>query len=82
MFFPSYRLVYNPGEGTVVGDVFLGTTATGEPVSSLTLHETLPEGTYRVGFDADSDGNENDGINEFKSYFTSFCVNDLCASAP
>jgi len=67
------KMVYNPQSG-VTCEVYLGTEATGNPISSLQLNETLPPGSYRVGFDADSDGDGNNGENEYKAYFTAFSV--------
>lgn len=67
------KMVYNPLAGTVTGDVYLGSSVSGEPISSLMIEETLPEGPYRVGFDSDSDGYEDE--NHVRSYFTKISVN-------
>lgn len=67
------KMVYNPKTG-VTCQVYQGTEASGTPISELTLNETLPAGSYRVGFDADSDGDNNDGNNEYKAYFTNFSI--------
>lgn len=68
------RFVYDPsGEGTVTGELFVGSNTTGEPISTISITEKLPSGSYRVGFDADLDEQEM----EFgsKSYFTYISVN-------
>lgn len=77
------KMTYDPKSG-VTCQVFLGTAAVGTPISVLTLNETLPPGPYRVGFDADSDGDNNDGNNEYKAYFTDFSVvsSDQATSCP
>ena len=67
------KMVYNPQSG-VTCEVYEGTSISGSPISSLYLDETLPPGPYRVGFDADSDGDQNNGQNEYKAYFTNFSV--------
>jgi hypothetical protein len=58
------KIVYDPSAGTFSYEVYNGTSATGAAINSLTLNQVLPEGPYRIGFDADQDADPT------KSYFT------------
>ena len=65
------KATYNPIAGTFTAETYLGTSATGTPVSTISLSESLPAGNYRVAFCSDQDGGE--GVlneNNNKSYFT------------
>lgn len=46
---------YSPAAGQVQAVLYNGTSATGSPVGTLTLNESLPAGPYRVAFTADQD---------------------------
>ena len=58
------KIVYDPPAGTFSYEVYNGTSATGTAINSLTLNQVLPQGPYRIGFDADQDEDPT------KSYFT------------
>jgi len=64
------KLVYDPGAGTVTAYLYEGAAATGAPISTLTINETLPPGDYRVGFSSDQDDDE------IRSYFTFASITD------
>lgn len=69
------RLIYNPILGTVTGETYIGSKATGVPVDSITIFETLPPGPYRIGFNADKDLADEDG-DQGRSYFTKITINE------
>lgn len=65
------KATYNPVAGTFTAETYLGTSATGTPISTISLSESLPAGNYRVAFCADQDGAEAEGFKaNNKSYFT------------
>lgn len=64
------KATYNPVAGTFVAETYLGTSATGTPISTISLNESLPAGNYRVAFCADQDGSEFSFDANNKSYFT------------
>ena len=64
------KATYNPIAGTFVAETYLGTSATGTPISTISLNESLPAGNYRVAFCADQDGTEFSFEANKKSYFT------------
>jgi len=64
------KATYNPIAGTFTAETYLGTSATGTPISTISLSESLPAGNYRVAFCADQDGVESGADANNKSYFT------------
>ena len=65
------KATYNPVAGTFTAETYLGTSATGTPISTISLSESLPAGNYRVAFCADQDGAEAEEFKaNNKSYFT------------
>lgn len=58
------KVTYNPQLGSFTAELYEGTSASGTPILTQTVNESLPAGNYRIGFDADQDdGNTH-------SYFT------------
>ena len=66
------HVTYDPSFG-VTAKLYAGNKVIGTPISTLILNEVLPEGTYRIGFDADKDS--GDGL-EY-SYFTNLILGPI-----
>ena len=64
------KATYDPVAGTFTAETYLGTSATGTPISTISLSESLPAGNYRVAFCADQDGGPESSTVNNKSYFT------------
>ena len=65
----TFHFTYDPGAGAVNLKIYVGESASGDPMADLTINETLPPGPYRIGFTADQD---DFGV---RSYFTTLNVN-------
>lgn len=63
--FYTFVITYEPSIPLVTTKIYAGKQAIGDPLDTIVLSERLPEGPYKVGFDADLD--EYDGP---KAYFT------------
>ncbi len=64
----TFHFTYDPGAGTVNLKVYVGGSASGGPMADLTINETLPSGSYRIGFTADQDDFGT------RSYFTTLNI--------
>ena len=65
----TFEVTYTPSESTVDVKVYDGTSINDTLIGEYTLNERLPDGPYRIGFDADADGPSDYG------YFTFLSIN-------
>lgn len=63
--FYTFKVNYEPSPSLFTVNIYEGKHVAGDPIETLILQEELPQGTFKIGFDADLD--EGDGN---KAYFT------------
>jgi len=69
----TFKVTYNPAARTVTAVTYEGPDTSGAVVDTIVLHEKLMDGgPYRIGFDADNDGVENEAGT---SYFKNLTIN-------
>ena len=73
---PSYGiytvlLTYDRSAGKVSAKTFTGDTVYGDFLSEIVLNEVLPQGIFRIGFDADQDNSDST-----TAYFTNLNISD------
>jgi uncharacterized delta-60 repeat protein len=72
----TFKVTYDPAARTVTAITYEGANTSGTVVETLVLHEKLMNGgPYRIGFDADADGDEISPGSSQIAYFKSLRIN-------